>query len=136
MDFHNARARGRGSSFLVPHEATHFLTSSCWMPIPASSERMAFLIPTTCHSLMSRYSLIACAARNARLRPVFLASSSSRFLVERSTRTENVALLSVLFICVHCSTLVIIPGITNNIVFDACTKALKTWRYTNDLNRF
>src|SRR3989338_5640142 len=107
MDFHNARARGRGSSFLVPHEATHFLTSSCWMPIPASSERMAFLIPTTCHSLMSRYSLIACAARNARLRPVFLARSSSRFLAERSTRTENVALPDVLFICVHCSTFAI-----------------------------
>src|SRR3989344_1351430 len=80
MDFHNARARGRGSSFLVP---------------------------PPCHSLMSRYSLIACAARNARLRPVFLARSSSRFLAERSTRTENVALPDVLFICVHCSTFAI-----------------------------
>src|SRR3990167_11216429 len=33
-----------------------------------------------------------------------------------------------------CRAVVIIPGITNNIVFDACTKAFKTWRYTNDLN--
>ncbi len=33
-----------------------------------------------------------------------------------------------------CRAVVIIPGITNNIVFDACTKAFKTWRYQNDLN--
>ena len=33
-----------------------------------------------------------------------------------------------------CRAVVIIPGVTNNIVFDACTKAFKTWRYTNDLN--
>ena len=34
----------------------------------------------------------------------------------------------------QCRAVVIVTGITNNIVFDACTKAFKTWRYTNDLN--
>jgi len=33
-----------------------------------------------------------------------------------------------------CRGIVIIPGVTNNIVFDACTKAFKSWRYTDDLN--
>ena len=33
-----------------------------------------------------------------------------------------------------CRAVVIIPGLTNNVVFDACTKAFKTWRYESDLN--
>ncbi|HEV8666227.1 MAG TPA: hypothetical protein VN665_00050 [Candidatus Paceibacterota bacterium] len=33
-----------------------------------------------------------------------------------------------------CRAIVIVPGITNNQVFDACTKAFKTWRYDSDLN--
>src|ERR1700730_6505267 len=47
-------------------------------------------MPATCHSLTSRYSLIASAARNERLRPVFLAHLSSRFLALASTRTVKV----------------------------------------------
>jgi hypothetical protein len=38
---------------------------------------MACLIRATCHSFTSRYSWIATAARNARLRPVLLASFCS-----------------------------------------------------------
>lgn len=33
-----------------------------------------------------------------------------------------------------CRAIVIVPGITNNQVFDACTKAFKAWRYENDLD--
>lgn len=33
-----------------------------------------------------------------------------------------------------CRAVVIVPGITNNQVFDACTKAFKTWRYHSDLD--
>ena len=33
-----------------------------------------------------------------------------------------------------CRAVVIVPGLTNNQVFDACTKAFKTWPYDNDLN--
>ena len=51
---------------------------------------MAFLMPPTCHSLTERYSVIASAARNDRLRPVFFASFSSRFLTTESTRTVKV----------------------------------------------
>src|SRR5258705_5148184 len=51
---------------------------------------MACLTPATCHSLTSRYSLSASAARNDRLRPVLLASFSSRLLTSVSTRTVNV----------------------------------------------
>src|SRR6188474_3454657 len=57
---------------------------------PLSIEAMAFLTPATCHSLTSRYSLSASAARNDRLRPVLFASFSSRFLTSVSTRTVNV----------------------------------------------
>src|SRR5438128_7385124 len=48
-------------------------------------------MPATCHSLTSRYSWIASAARKERLRPVLLASRSSRFLAAASTRTVKVA---------------------------------------------
>src|SRR5664280_1695800 len=47
-------------------------------------------MPATCHSFKSRYSLIASAARNDRLRPVHLASFSSRFLMTGSIRTLTV----------------------------------------------
>jgi hypothetical protein len=52
-------------------------------------------MPEICHSFVSRYAVIASAARNERERPVLLASFSSLLLVERSTRTENVSV----FIC-------------------------------------
>ena len=41
---------------------------------------MACLTPATCHSLTSRYSLSASAARNARLRPVLQASKDTEEL--------------------------------------------------------
>jgi hypothetical protein len=46
------------------------------------------VMPEICHSFVSRYVVIASAARNERERPVLLASFSSLLLVERSTRTE------------------------------------------------
>src|ERR1700746_3492221 len=64
---------GAGFSFALPQEATQSLTWSCGIPSPRSSEAMARFVPVTCHSLISRYSLIASAARKERLRPVFLA---------------------------------------------------------------
>src|ERR1035437_2192653 len=70
------------------------------MPLPRSSEASARVMPEICHSLVSRYAVIASDARNALLRPVLLASFSRRLLVERPTRTENV----VVFICVQYST--------------------------------
>ncbi|HEY5382937.1 MAG TPA: hypothetical protein VIJ88_00020 [Candidatus Paceibacterota bacterium] len=33
-----------------------------------------------------------------------------------------------------CGGIVVIPGLTHSIVFDACTRAFKTWRYESDLN--
>jgi hypothetical protein len=39
------------------------ITRSCGMPLPRSSEAMAPMMPATCHSLMSRYSSMAVAAR-------------------------------------------------------------------------
>lgn len=33
-----------------------------------------------------------------------------------------------------CRAVVVMPGLTNNQVFDACTKAFKTWRYADDLD--
>lgn len=33
-----------------------------------------------------------------------------------------------------CRAIVVVPQITNNQAFDACTKAFKTWRYTDDLD--
>ncbi len=33
-----------------------------------------------------------------------------------------------------CRAIVVVPQLTNNQVFDACTKAFKTWRYESDLN--
>src|ERR1022692_1627080 len=47
-------------------------------------------MPSTCHSFKFRYSLIASAARKDRLRPVLLASFSSRFLITGSIRTLTV----------------------------------------------
>jgi hypothetical protein len=58
------------------------------------------VMPEICHSFVSRYAVIASAARNERERPVLLASFWSLLLVERSTRTENVSV----FICLHCMT--------------------------------
>jgi class 3 adenylate cyclase len=49
------------------------------------------VMPEICHSFVSRYVVIASAARNERERPVLLASFSSLLLVERSTRTESVS---------------------------------------------
>src|SRR5258708_10084375 len=51
---------------------------------------MGCLEAADCHSLTSRYSLSASAARNDRLRPVLLASFSSRLLTSVSTRIVNV----------------------------------------------
>src|SRR5215831_6435612 len=81
---------GAGFSSALPQEATQSLTWSCGIPSPRSSEAMARLIPVTCHSLISRYSLIASAARKERLRPVLLANRSSRFFTPVSTRTVKV----------------------------------------------
>src|SRR5271154_4608836 len=67
-------AFGVWRSLRVSHEATHSLTCSCGTPLPRSREAMAPTMPTTCHSLMSRYSSMASAARKARLRPVLFAS--------------------------------------------------------------
>jgi len=33
-----------------------------------------------------------------------------------------------------CRAIVVVPGLANNRVFDACTKAFRTWRYTDDLD--
>src|SRR6266566_2035248 len=81
---------GAGFSFAVPQEATQSLTESCGIPSPRSSEAIACLMPATCHSLISRYSLIASAARKERVRPVLFANRSSRFFTPVSTRTVNV----------------------------------------------
>src|ERR1035437_6342611 len=65
-------------------------------------------MPATCHSFKSRYSFIASAARNDRLRPVLLASFSSRVLLAGSMRTLTVVedMFHTLFVldCVHIST--------------------------------
>src|SRR6267154_945013 len=82
---------GIGSSLALPHDSTQALSWSCGISSPRSAASIACLIPATCHSLTSRYSLIASAARNERLRPVLLASFSRRFLALLSTRTVNVA---------------------------------------------
>src|SRR6202521_5347341 len=92
---------GSGCSFGVPHEAIHSFTCSWGMPLPASSDVIACLIRATCHSFVSRYAVIASAARNERERTVLLASFWSLLLVERSTRTEKVSV----FICVQYITL-------------------------------
>ncbi len=81
---------GTGFSFALPHEATQSLTRFCGTPSPWPSEAIARLMPATCHSLTSRYSLIASAARKERLRPVLLANRSSRFFTPVSTLTVNV----------------------------------------------
>ena len=105
---HIARARGRDSSFLVPHEATHFLTSLCDTPFPALIEAMAFITPSTCHFCTVKYSSIAWAARKEPLRPVCLASCSKPFLTAGSMRTERVTFLFAV-ICVQCNTFPISP---------------------------
>ena len=48
---------------------------------------MASLVPATCASFTSRYSLMASAARKELLRPAILASFSSRCLVAALTLT-------------------------------------------------
>jgi hypothetical protein len=73
------------------HEVTHSLTRWWGMPLPRSSEAMAPRMPATCHSLMSRYSSMAAAARKVRLRPVLLASCCNLALIERARRTETVS---------------------------------------------
>src|SRR5271156_351793 len=82
---------GIGRSPRLPQDVTQSLTCSCETPSPRSREAIACLMPATCHSLTSRYSLIASAARKDRLRPVLLASLSRRFLAAASTRTVKVA---------------------------------------------
>ncbi|MEY2539862.1 MAG: hypothetical protein QOG67_3602, partial [Verrucomicrobiota bacterium] len=89
-DVHFADRLGAGRSRLPPQELTQALTCSCGTLSPRSNEPMAFLIPATCHSFTSRYSLSASAARNDRLRPVLLASFSNRFFTSASTRKVNV----------------------------------------------
>ena len=63
---------------------------------------MASLVPETCASFTSRYSLMASAARKELLRPAILASFSSRCLVAALTLTVNfvdsVLLISIGFI--------------------------------------
>jgi hypothetical protein len=46
-------------------------------------------MPATCYSLTARYSLIASAARDERLRPVLFASFPSRFFTRLSSRTVS-----------------------------------------------
>ena len=89
-DVHFADRLGAGRSRLPPQELTHALTCSWGRLFPRSSVPMAFRTPATCHSLTSRYSLSASAARNDRLRPVLFASFSSRFLTSVPTRTVKV----------------------------------------------
>jgi hypothetical protein len=45
---------GKGRSLRVSQEATQSLTRSCATPLPRSSEESALVIPTTCHSFVSR----------------------------------------------------------------------------------
>src|ERR1700694_5292320 len=73
------------------HAITHHCPRWGGMHCPRSSEAMAPRMPATCHSLMSRYSSMASAARKARLRPVLLASCCHLALVERARRTETVS---------------------------------------------
>jgi len=84
------RRFGAGFSLALPQEDTQSLTSSCGKPSPRSSDPIACLMPATCHSLRSRYSLIASAARKERLRPVFLANRSNRLFAPALTLTVNV----------------------------------------------
>ena len=107
---HAGERLGAGRSFLLFHELTHSWTRPWGTPSPRSSEAMAFRMPATCHSLKSRYSLIASAARNDRLRPVLLASFASRFLTAASMRTltvveDIVVHMPFVFNCVHYTTM-------------------------------
>ena len=72
--------------------------AACGIVPSRSTESIAALMPATCHSFTSRYSCIASDARNDRLRPVFAAKLSRRFLVSPSTRTVKVV-EGVSFIC-------------------------------------
>src|SRR5262249_10916168 len=89
-DHAGRRLRTRGT-FLFPQDSTIRFTSSCGTASPRSSDAIAFLIPSTCHSFTSRYSFSASDARKDRLRPVLFASLSSRFNTSASTRTVKVA---------------------------------------------
>lgn len=67
--------------------------------------------------------------------PAFDTAEWERFYLKRFSHTVDLAGLHVPPKPDYpCCAVVIIPGITNNIVFDACTKAFKTWRYASDLN--
>src|SRR6266568_3277793 len=85
----NHERLGIGRSFSLPQESIQSLTCSCGIPAPSSSDFIACLMPATCHSLTSRYSLIASAARTDRLRPVLLANRSRRLLAAGSIRTVH-----------------------------------------------
>src|SRR5437868_10700121 len=107
-DVHLADRLGAGCSCLRSQELTQPLTSLCETPSPRSSEVMARLTPPTCHSFTSRYSLSASAARKDRVRPLLLASFSSRFLTSDSTRTVKVVegiVPSLVFACIRLYTL-------------------------------
>ena len=67
--------------------------------------------------------------------PEFDTTEWERFYLKRFSHTVDLAGLHVPPKPDYpCFAVVIIPGVTNNVVFDACTKAFKTWRYQNDLN--
>ena len=87
QDIHVAERLGARRSFLPFQELTHSLTWSCEAPLTAIERRRGF---PNAHSFKSRYSLIASAARKNRLRPVLLASFSSRFLTTGSMRMLTV----------------------------------------------
>jgi hypothetical protein len=89
-DVHALRGLGAGRSFLLPQESTHSRTPSWTTPCPCSKDVAACSTPATCHSLVARYSESASAVRKERLRPVLLASFSSRRLTDASMRTVNV----------------------------------------------
>ena len=81
----------RWRSLRCSRSRTHSLDLLVRDALAAIQRRIARLMPAICHSLTSTYSAMASAARKERLRPVLLASFSSRFLTAASTRTVNVA---------------------------------------------
>ena len=67
--------------------------------------------------------------------PEFDSAEWERFYSKHSSHTVDLAGLHIPPKPDYpCRAVVMIAGITNNEIFDACTKAFKTWRYTNDLN--
>ena len=83
-------APGGSSSRSEPQDSTHLRTDSCSNRSPRSRSSIAAMIPAICHSLTARYSAMASAARNERLRPVLRASASSLALSASSTRMVKV----------------------------------------------